>query len=267
MGNGAVSFCESLETVKLPKGIKSISEEAFFADEKLKSIVIPDGVESIGKMAFAMCFSLSNITFPKSVNSIEKGAFDPTKWLNDQIAADQFVIVNGILLYGPVKKTEVEIPRTVTSMQTNLFYRSAAEIITVPSTVKEIPNYCFTECKSLQAIVIPGNVTSIGEGVLRDCDNVTIYGVKGSCAEQYAKENNIPFDVIANLGQKNKRGDITGDGKIDLNDTTALKKHIINIRKLTGNALEAADANGDGKVDMLDVTAIKRHILGIKKLW
>jgi hypothetical protein len=35
-------------------------------------------------------------------------------------------------------------------------------------------------------------VTSIGWGAFNDCESLTISAFAGSCAEQYARENNIP---------------------------------------------------------------------------
>ena len=48
-------------------------------------------------------------------------------------------------------------------------------------------------CIRLTSITIPDSVTSIGKYVFHYCDRLTIYGVKGSYAETYAKENKIPF--------------------------------------------------------------------------
>lgn len=42
---------------------------------------------------------------------------------------------------------------------------------------------------------IPDSVTSIGEGAFSACKELTIHAPAGSYAEQYAKENNIPFVV------------------------------------------------------------------------
>ena len=40
---------------------------------------------------------------------------------------------------------------------------------------------------------IPESVIEIGEGAFAGCGSLTIHAPAGSYAEQYAKENNIPF--------------------------------------------------------------------------
>lgn len=63
-----------------------------------------------------------------------------------------------------------------------------------------------------------------------------------------------------------KRGDVNGDGKVSALDYVAIKNHILNIKKLTGEELSRADVNKDGKVSALDYVAVKNHILGISSL-
>ena len=49
---------------------------AFWNCDSLKSITIPDGVKSIRKQAFCGCDSLTKVIIPASVTSIEEEAFD-----------------------------------------------------------------------------------------------------------------------------------------------------------------------------------------------
>ena len=57
-------------------------------------------------------------------------------------------------------------------------------------------------------------------------------------------------------------GDVTGDGKITINDATAIQLHLAEDKLLTGNQLLAADANKDGEVTISDVTRIQEMIAG-----
>lgn len=63
-----------------------------------------------------------------------------------------------------------------------------------------------------------------------------------------------------------KKGDINGDDKISIIDLAALKRHMLEVKKLKGDAIKAADVNGDGNVSIIDLAAIKRHLLGVKKI-
>ncbi len=58
-------------------------------------------------------------------------------------------------------------------------------------------------------------------------------------------------------------GDLNNDGSVDATDYALLKKHILNITPLTGNALINADVDKNGEVNALDFAVMKKYLLGI----
>ena len=58
-------------------------------------------------------------------------------------------------------------------------------------------------------------------------------------------------------------GDANGDGRVDINDATAVQKHIAQLITLSGERLEAADIDRSGRVNINDATDIQRMIAGI----
>lgn len=58
-------------------------------------------------------------------------------------------------------------------------------------------------------------------------------------------------------------GDLNGDGKVDSTDGALLKRHLLDITQLKGNALNSADVDKDGEVTSTDYALMKRYILGI----
>ena len=65
--------CESLESVKLPGGLKELGEYAFFLCDKLSSISIPEGVTRIETGMFFGCSRLRHVDIPGTVISLGKG--------------------------------------------------------------------------------------------------------------------------------------------------------------------------------------------------
>ncbi len=57
-------------------------------------------------------------------------------------------------------------------------------------------------------------------------------------------------------------GDVNGDGKLSIDDVTALQRSLAEFDALSDAQMLAADANADGKVDVRDVTAIQRALAG-----
>jgi hypothetical protein len=58
-------------------------------------------------------------------------------------------------------------------------------------------------------------------------------------------------------------GDATLDGEVLANDLTLIKKHVLNIDTLSGQALTNADVTGDGEVMADDLLLVKKYVLGI----
>ena len=70
---------------------------------------------------------------------------------------------------------------------------SSLESIILPYQVETIGDDAFKNCTKLRKITIPKATTSISDSAFSYPDKMTIYGVAGSYAEQYATENDIAF--------------------------------------------------------------------------
>ena len=58
-------------------------------------------------------------------------------------------------------------------------------------------------------------------------------------------------------------GDVDGNGKVEVKDYVAVRKHILKIDVLNGDSLTRADANKDGNVNVSDYVLIRKIILKI----
>ena len=157
-------------------GAMVISEEDFndmigWRFKDASQISIPTWLRSIPSSAFEECQSLRDVIIPKNIMSIGENAF-----------------------YGCKSLTSVVIPESVTSIGEDAFIGCSGLIsMVIPRSLTALENGVFAWCSSLKNISIPDSVTRIGELVFNGCDILTIHAPAGSYAEQYAKENNIPF--------------------------------------------------------------------------
>ena len=94
------------------------------------------------------------------------------------------------------KGAGITMPEALTLIGEKAFYGVAAETIEVSENVVSIGARAFADCKNLREITIPDNVKEIDDSALSGCENVTVYGVKGSEAERFATENGFTFAEI-----------------------------------------------------------------------
>lgn len=93
--------------------------------------------------------------------------------------------------------TGVTVPAGVEEIGDSAFSGCAGMMnVSIPDSVTRIGYNAFFGCKSLTGLIIPEGVTHIVYGAFRSCPNLTIHAPAGSYAEQYAKENDIPFEAI-----------------------------------------------------------------------
>ncbi len=204
------NYLSNVSKIVIPGSIHTIESLVFWGCEGLKEINIPETVQNIGSKAFSCCFSLADrdgftivrdvlyaycgnrsavhvpstvkkieseafydhdeiteILIPKQVQEIGSSAFSGCKGLADE---NGFVVIRGIL-YG--------------------YYKNEIAL-TIPDCVQDINPMAFAWNTVLKEIRISNSVSKIGFGAFMGCQ-LTIHAPAGSYAEQYAKENNIPF--------------------------------------------------------------------------
>ena len=62
------------------------------------------------------------------------------------------------------------------------------------------------------------------------------------------------------------RGDVNGDGDINVTDVVKLAAHVKSIKAISEDSLKAADVNLDGDVNVTDVVLVAAHVKGIRAL-
>jgi|GEM_PF-999181 len=150
--------------------ITNIGKYAFGLNELIRSVIVPNSIKYIDSNSFTNCVNLSNVRLSENLEFIGVWAFS-----------------------GCSKLTSITIPSSVTSIGKNTFYNcKGLTSIAIPNSVTSIGVDAFSGCSSLTSITIPNSVTSIGDNAFKNCISLTIYCEQGSCAETYAKENNIP---------------------------------------------------------------------------
>ena len=223
IGDSAFNSCKDLSSLTLSSSLTEIDSYAFEYCEKLNRITIPNGVTKIGRNAFSNCSALTSITIPDSVSDIGQYAFSGTAWMRKQPIGLVYIGKVLLLYNGTIpKNTAIQIKDGTKGIASYAFSLSSPEnliSITLPYSLTTLSNGALSDCTSLKNVNLSANVSSIGNSafsgcsnlatvtvnnkhtafapyVFNKCNNMKLVGYKGSTAEAYANEYQIPFEYI-----------------------------------------------------------------------
>lgn len=183
------------KNVDLGKNIREIPPHYAEYTHSLETLILHDKLEKIGHHAFVFCKRLKQVHIPDSVYYIGEEAFG-IEQLAD--APKKGCVCLGKTVYSWVGETEEAIiPEGPVTMSPEAFYKKKKLVkVVLPSTMETIYSSAFKNCQHLEFVEIPASVTKIDKSSFWDCSPFTIITTKGSYAEQYAKEQNIPVSYI-----------------------------------------------------------------------
>ncbi len=137
-----------LQTVKLPKYLKTIDSSCFSGCQNLKEVTIPGSVEVV--QGFSRCSKLEKVVISKGTVTIGDYAFSECSSLGS-----------------------VTIPSTVKKIGRYAFRKTTAlKSVKLPSALESIGGESFTE-SGITELIIPDSVTSTGTIIAGSCPNLT----------------------------------------------------------------------------------------------
>ena len=199
-------------SLTIPQSISKLNSFVFYGCSGLTSVTIPNSLTSIGVCAFSHCSGLTSVTIPNSVTSIGGYAFSNCSGL-----------------------TSVTIPNSVTSIGEGAFRNcSSLASVNIPKTVTDIGSYAFYGCSALESfhsrIERPGGVVTYGSNIFdyTTKQKATLYIPKDTKILYF---NTLPWSEFLNIQEEGDsepiKGDVNGDGKLDVTDVTALINMIL----------------------------------------
>ena len=167
-----------------------ISSEAFQNILTLTSVMIPETIEALGSYAFAYC-GLKNIVIPDSVSYVDDYAFIGNPITAVKLSKSMNIICTGVFAQCPIR--EIAIPDSVVVIENAAFVFSRDTHIVIPHNVTTLGEYVFEGCRYLLEVEILNDSISIANNTFTDCTNVTIICGEGSTAEAFCKAHDIPY--------------------------------------------------------------------------
>lgn len=162
-----------ISSVKFAPGgnLEEIWESAFAGCQKLLSIDIPEGVTYIGRWAFSGTL-LTSVYLPSTLKEIYEGAFNcPLVSVKLSPFNPYFKYKDGLLTSADGKTAvmafhtnkSITVLEGVTTIAVGAFENLKVQKVTLPSTLKEIKNGAFIDCRELNSINLPEGLGSIDD--------------------------------------------------------------------------------------------------------
>ena len=160
------NYCTGLTSVNIGNGVTSIGNYAFYGCSGLHSVTIPNNVTSIGDNAFYNCYYLISVTIGNGVTSIGDNAFYNCPRLQKVIVSDIAKWCG--ILFAPSVSNPLYYAK-------HLYSDENTEIkeLVIPNNVTSIGDNAFYSCTGLTSVTIGNSVTSIGDGAFSSCSGLT----------------------------------------------------------------------------------------------
>lgn len=175
--------------------VTAIGGQTFSGRATLMAITIPDTVTNIedgvgtrgGAMgAFAQCSALTNVNMGNGVLYIGMGTFTLCTGLKQISISDSVRTVADFAFHSCESLTEVKIGKNVTQLGPGNGYAfdgstNLASVV-IPGNVTNIGNYAFAYSPNLASVNMQNGVASIGEDAFHDCPSLTNITLPASVA-------------------------------------------------------------------------------------
>lgn len=181
IGETAFYNCKNLRRIEIPKGVTYIANNAFQGCDLLEDVIFEEGSEltEIGAYAFTGCGNIMAMMLPDSLKIIGEGAFTNCSSLERIQTGTGLESIDMYAFTRCISLVEVDLKRSI--------------------LLSEIYDSAFMGCESLEEIRIPKSVVYMGYGVFEGCNMQRVYCETATIPNGWDSEWNIGVvDVILN---------------------------------------------------------------------
>lgn len=174
--------------IRIPKSIyvggidypvKRIDSESF-RNSDVVTLSMPDSIEIVGSRAFYNCEKLSIVDFSKNIKIICDEAFRECVSLSSiELQNVWFIGFESFRMCYSVKS--IDIPDSVKVLGCGAFYVcSGCTELTIGSGLNKIEERAFGYLADLDAVLIRGKISSVGDYAFYDCSSLSSFSFEGT---------------------------------------------------------------------------------------
>lgn len=160
----AFERCIQIQYIILPNSLKIIGNKAFCRCYKLAYVALNDELKEIGDEAFGFCGKLKVISINKELEKVSTTAFNNCSQLMEFSIHDEndhYSVKEGILYDYDIKRI-IRCPENY-----------CHDVVSIPSTVVTIEEWCFSRCLKLIDIMLPKMFENVCAHAFHDCCNIS----------------------------------------------------------------------------------------------
>lgn len=188
-----ISAVDGAKTVTIPATItytdnKSypvtlIRPKAFQSNQTIETVTIDDGVKTIGDLAFQGCKKLTTVNLPTTLDYIGQQAFSNTDIRS--ITVPYATEMGKEIFYWCTNLKNIEFSSSLTTVPERMFQNctNLADIL-IPNHITTIGDHAFDGCSSIAELTLPTTVQTLGSGAF--------YGVFGKDDILTIEGNSLP---------------------------------------------------------------------------
>ncbi len=207
VGNVAVKYADdnagtkdARTHVELPVAVTVLNDSLFENNTEVKEVVFNEALRVIGNNCFYNATALENIAYAsgnKDLSVIEKigtDAFTGTAWLGAQ---DMVIVGTVITKYNnEFHYDTITIPAGITEISAGAFYGASSKTIVFEkgSKLVKIGEGAFAS-SALESIALPSTVEEIGEGIFKNCRSLKVVDLSATAIKE------LPAKTFSGCGQ------------------------------------------------------------------
>ena len=191
IGSGSFKGCDFLSSVTMKTQSPVTLYADAFADTPRLTVLNLNSTVTVKSYAFRDSV-FSNIALSQG-SSVESYGFAGAKLLKSVTLPTDMMRINAGTFSGCSSLKSITLPAFVSAIKENSFYGcSSLTSITLDTAVASIGDNAFYGCTSLGQVTFAGKKTTIASTAFDGCSSVRFVCYKGSTADLYAREHNIP---------------------------------------------------------------------------